>query len=141
MIRYEDLSIDPFGTSDELFKFLDLSSNTLVDKFIEEHTQTARKLKLTAKANKIDTTSKSETLTQDKDISYGRYTTFRNSKSAAFSWKKKMNREYILKVQSICKKPMHMLGYNPMTNIDKNIKDDDFPLIVKSSHDLWSTDL
>ena len=141
LIRYEDLSIDPFGTSDDLFKFLDLSPNKATEKFIKKHTQASRNLTLSERSNKIDNNLRPEKLTQDKAILYGPYGTFRNSRSTVFSWKKNMKSKDILHVQHVCRKPMKMLGYNPMINVAKNRDDDNFPLIVKSTQDVWSTEL
>ena len=135
LIRYEDLSVDPFGTTDDLFKFLDLSPNKLIEKYVEQHTQTTRNGALSTTTKKLDITSTQEKSMQDKSLPY---TTSRNSKVTAFLWKKKMKTKDILKVQRVCRKPMRMLGYNPMTNIVGNREDDDFPLIVKSSQELWS---
>ena len=141
LIRYEDLSVDPFGTTDKLFRFLDIAPNKLIEKFLEQHTQTTRNAEISTLAtNKIDTTAKDDKSQQDKsqqDKSLP-YSTSRDSKATAFKWKKKMKSKDILKVQRACKKPMRILGYNPMTNIVGNRDDEDFPLIVKSSEELWS---
>ena len=141
LIRYEDLSVDPFGTTDHLLKFLDLAPNKLIETFIEQHTQTSRNTTETSTitANAIDTTTtlKDEKSKQGSNsLPYG---TTRNSKSTAFKWKKKMKYKDISKVQKVCKKPMRMLGYNPMTDIIGNRDDDDFPIIVKSSQEIWSS--
>ena len=138
MIRYEDLSVDPFGTTDELFKFLDLSPNKLIEKFVEGHTQTSREGTLSTTTKSAYSTSKKLKPMQDNSLPYS---TSRNSKVTAFLWKKKMKSKDILKVQKVCKKPMKMLGYNPMTNINVNRENEDFPLIVKSSQEIWSTDI
>ena len=42
LIRYEDLSLEPFSTTDRLLEFLDLKPNKLIDQFLESHTKTKR---------------------------------------------------------------------------------------------------
>jgi len=42
LIRYEDLSLEPFATTDRLLQFLDLKPNKLIDQFLESHTKTKR---------------------------------------------------------------------------------------------------
>ena len=42
LIRYEDLSLDPFNSTDNLLRFLDLPPNRLIENFIEEHTMITR---------------------------------------------------------------------------------------------------
>lgn len=135
LIRYEDLSIDPFGTSDELFKFLGLPQYRLVDTFIEEHTRTLRSRSLPTNGDKITTDTAQEKAMQERSgANY--HSTTRNSKATVFLWKKNMRNEDISNVQRVCKNSMKMLGYNPMTNIDQNRVDDSFALIVKSPQQL-----
>ena len=127
--------MDPFRTVDNLLKFLDLTPNKLIESFVERHTQTLR----SDSDSSFTTTTASNTATTNKDGKNVAYSTSRNSKVTAFLWKKKMKSKDILKVQRVCKKPMRMLGYNPITNFVGYRDDDDFPLIVKSSEELWST--
>ena len=42
LIRYEDLSLDPFTTTDSLLEFLELKPNKLIEQFLESHTKTQR---------------------------------------------------------------------------------------------------
>ena len=132
------MSVDPFGTTDLLLKFLDLAPNKLIETFIEQHTQTSRSSleTTTMTTDRIDTTTSSKEENSKQSLPYG---TTRNSKSTAFRWKKKMKYKDISKVQKVCKKPMRMLGYNPMTNIVGNRDDDDFPILVKSAQEIWSS--
>ena len=136
LIRYEDLSIDPFGTIDNVLKFLGLPPHKLIETYIEKHTQATRSSLLLTTTNKISTSAGDEKAMQDKATPYN---TSRNSRATVFSWKKRMKYKDILKVQRVCRKPMRMLGYNPMPNISRSRKDDSFPLIVKSPQELWST--
>ena len=48
LIRYEDMSVDPFGTTDKLLKFLDFSPSNLIEKFVEGHTKTTRNSAISA---------------------------------------------------------------------------------------------
>ena len=129
MIRYEDMSVDPFGTTDKLLDFLDLPPNKLIENFLEEHTRTVRNTTL----------SSSHTIEeQPKKLGWRyQYSTLRNSMATAFHWKKTMRSEMITNIQTLCKKPMQMLGYNLMHNIPDNRYWDDFPLIVKTSKQIW----
>ena len=123
------MSVDPFTTTDKLLKFLDLAPNKLIETFLEEHTQTVRNTTLSS----IHTIEEAP-----KDYSWQyKYSTSRNSKATAFNWKKIMKSENIQNVQRVCEKPMQMLGYNLMQNIPENRYRDDFPLIVKSSKQIW----
>ena len=134
LIRYEDMSVDPFGTTDKLLKFLDFSPSNLIEKFVEGHTKTTRNSAISTENINSDTTPKS---TNSKHPKSEAYSTSKNSKATAFKWKKQMKSKDILKVQRVCKKPMRMLGYNPMPNIVENRNDDNFPLIVKTSKEVW----
>ena len=137
MIRYEDLSIDPFRTTDNLLKFLDLSPNKLIDRFIEKHTQAYRNSKISS------VKSMSRNVYSNKGSSKGRrlikhhHGTVRNSKATAFNWRTEMEDKAISDVQRVCHKPMRMLGYNLMTNISRNKYDKQFPLITKTSNEIW----
>ncbi len=42
MNRYEDLSLDPFRTTDQLLKYLDLNPNKLIESYLESHTNSKR---------------------------------------------------------------------------------------------------
>ena len=130
------MSIDPFGTTDDLLKFLNFAPNNLIEKFVEEHTKTIRSVTTSSTTNEGETTPKSSDSKRHKSDAYS---TSKNSKATVFKWKKKMKSKDILKVQRVCKKPMRMLGYNPMPNIIENRNDDNFPLLVKTSEELWSS--
>ena len=103
---------------------------------MEGHTQTSREGTLSTTTKSAYSTSKKLKPMQDNSLPYS---TSRNSKVTAFLWKKKMKSKDILKVQKVCKKPMRMLGYNPMTDIIGSRDDDDFPIIVKSSQEILSS--
>jgi hypothetical protein len=137
LIRYEDLCVDPFGTTDILLKFLDLAPHKLIEKFIEQHTQTSRNAG--ASSNKITSSNIDTIIPSSKKVKsmQNPYGTVRNSNVTAFKWKKEMEEKYISVVQGACKTPMMMLGYNPMKNITENKYDDNFPIIIKSSKEIW----
>jgi hypothetical protein len=97
-----------------LLDFLDIPLNKLIEKFIKGHTKV-----------------KSKHLRQEV------YGTKKNSKNMAFKWRKSIENEDILKVQKSCAEPMKKLGYHLMTNIPVNKNDDSYPLLVKSSKDVW----
>ena len=97
-----------------MFKFLELPRHELVKKFIEEHTQ--------SEAEIVES-----------------WSTVRNSKTRIFLWKKQMEDADIINIQNICKEPMEILGYNPMTNVDENKNDENFTIIVKSAQEIWPT--
>ena len=46
------------------------------------------------------------------------YSTFRDTKAAAFAWKGKQSMEEVLKIQSKCKKAMKLWGYNMIKSDD-----------------------
>ena len=75
LIRYEDLSVDPFGTTDHLLKFLDLAPNKLIETFIEQHTQTSRNTTETSTitANAIDTTTTLKDENSKNNINFLQY--------------------------------------------------------------------
>jgi len=42
LVRYEDLSLSPFEMTDDIFNFVGLERNKLIEQFLETHTQTTR---------------------------------------------------------------------------------------------------
>ena len=87
-----------------MLKFLDLSKNILIDKFIKEHTQ----------ANPEPSNA---------------FSTSRNSKNIAFGWRNTLSDNEIRKIQDMCIEPMNKLGYVPMKNITINKLDSSYQLI------------
>ena len=137
LIRYEDLSIDPFRTTDSLLKFLDLSPNKLIDRFIEKHTQTHRNSKRFFVKSMSRNVHSNKGSSKEKKLIWHKYGTVTNSKDNVFRWRTKMEDKAISDVQRVCEKPMRMLGYNLMTNINQNKYDNHFPLITKTSKEIW----
>ena len=106
MIRYEDMSVDPFKTTDKLLEFLNLAPNKLIESFLERHTQTVRNTNLSF-SHEIEA--------DPKEYSWRyKYSTSRNSRTTAFNWKKTMKLEDIQNVQRVSQIPMQMLGYNKL---------------------------
>ena len=140
MVRYEDLCMKPFVTTDKLLKFLDLAPSKLVERFLEQHTRSFRNATLPALPLADVQSITNQELSSQQFLQIP-YRTFRDSKATVFKWKQNMKKKDIIKVQSVCKKPMSMMGYNYMTNILVNKNDSSFPLIVKASDVIWSPDI
>ena len=71
-----------------------------------------------------------------KLIKHGHHTA-RNSTATAFNWRTEMKDKDVSDIQRLCHNPLRMLGYNVMTNIRQNIYDNQFPLIAKTSKEIW----
>jgi len=56
LIRYEDLSLRPYETVDQLLNYLELKPTKLIDKFLESHTLIQRsESSESGKKNLVDT--------------------------------------------------------------------------------------
>lgn len=84
VLRYEDLSVDPFSNAKELFEFYGLSFHSNVKNFLETHT---------------------------KNDFGGVSSTFRNSKAAPFHWRNDLDFEEVEEIQSVCSTAMRLWGY------------------------------
>ena len=113
LVRYEDLCLKPYEVVKRLMIFLDLSSKALITNFIDQHTQLEG--------------------TKEEDP----YGTKRNSKRTAFKWIKFLKTDHISSIQKACSAPIKLLGYNLMTNIAADKKNNDFPILVKAANELW----
>ncbi|XP_031777132.1 carbohydrate sulfotransferase 4 isoform X2 [Nasonia vitripennis] len=89
VIRYEDLSLDPYGHTEKLFKFYGLHFHEDVQRFLDTHTKT--------------------------DIG-GLSSTFRNSKAAPFHWRNDLDFEEVDEIQQECNIAMRLWGYNFAAN-------------------------
>lgn len=87
IVRYEDLSTDPFGATEDLFRKLHLDMNDNIDTFLEKHTN------LKKYANRY------------------KYTTYRDSKKIAFIWTHRLSRKEIDQVESTCSDLLLLGGY------------------------------
>ncbi|XP_059093759.1 carbohydrate sulfotransferase 1-like [Tigriopus californicus] len=124
LIRYEDLSVDPYENVDKIFEFLDLPQNSVVDNFIKTHTKTSRIAKVMPKGQ------------SGSKISVNPYGTYRDSKTTAFAWRKKMDINYIHHIQTNCKAPMDKAGYHLIETSEQR-DDPDFPVISKTAEEVW----
>ncbi|CAG2174582.1 unnamed protein product, partial [Oppiella nova] len=87
LVRYEDLSLNAIETAKRLYNKLDLHFNADIESWIESHTNDTTKLG-------------------------NPYSTVRKSKSAVFSWVKRLNATQIDTIQEKCTGVMDYLGYN-----------------------------
>ena len=83
-IRYEDFAKDPTSQSQQVLQFLGFQMHPEVSKFLESHT------------------------TQNIG---GVSSTFRDSKSAPYHWKKDLSFDKIASVQEKCGEAMRLWGY------------------------------
>ena len=119
--------MEPFKTTENLIKFLDLAPSKSIEAFLEQHTILSNDSMSFIKSN-------------DSDFSFDNeqtLSTFRNSKATVFKWKEEMKNEHIANVQSVCTNPMRELGYNIMAQIAKDKKDTNFSILVKSTSIVW----
>ena len=112
VVRYEDMCIHPHATITRLLNFLDLSGNTFIEKFIDQHTTVEQR-------------------------NGNPYSTRRDSKYTAFKWTKLLKSEEISGIQKVCSDPMKTLGYNIMQNIPVDKRNKEFSILVKSAQELW----
>lgn len=125
LVRYEDLSVDPYENVDKILEFLDLPQNSVVDNFIKTHTKTDRVVKIPQKGEirKVKT----------RVDPYG---TIRDSKTTAFAWRTKMDINYINRIQKFCDVPMTKAGYRLIDNVEQR-DDPDFHVISKTAEEVW----
>ena len=88
MFRYEDFSMDPYNNTENVFKFFGFTVHKRVTKFLDSHTKT--------------------------NIG-GVSSTFRDSKTAPFKWREKLNMSEVLEIQSKCTEAMELWGYKAVT--------------------------
>ena len=116
LLRFEDLSLNPFMIVSKLLAFLGLPWTPRIEKFIQTHT-----------------VSDSENSKLQRNDPYG---TSKNSSAVAFAWKVMMPFPKISSIQSVCKEPMEILGYQKY-NDSEDVKNSDLPLF-KTAHEVWS---
>lgn len=115
LLRFEDLSLNPNMVVNKLLSFLGLPLTPRIEQFIQTHT-----------------VSDSESNHQQRSDPYG---TSKNSSAVAFAWKTMMPFSKISSIQSVCQKPMDILGYK-MFNDSDELKYSDLPLF-KTAHEIW----
>ncbi|XP_053989311.1 carbohydrate sulfotransferase 5-like isoform X1 [Hylaeus volcanicus] len=84
VVRYEDLSVDPYKHVKELYNFYGLDFHLNVKKFLDTHTK--------------------------NDVG-GVSSTFRNSKVAPFHWRSDLDFEEVDEIQRVCAAAMRLWGY------------------------------
>lgn len=89
VMRYEDISLDPYRSVGELFAFYGLDVHSKVKEFLDTHT----------KANIGGVSS-----------------TYRDSKSAPFHWRNDLSFVEVDDIQSSCKKALQLWGYKKAMN-------------------------
>jgi len=104
LIRYEDLSLNPEETTQEMLKFLDLEWSPAMDNYISTHTSRDKtKYVKNKKTNKVMKTNNI-------------YGTTKNSTATAFAWVEKMPYSKIKYIEDACAEPMEELGYKTVKN-------------------------
>lgn len=91
IVRYEDIAIDPMEETRKIFNHLNLHFNQRVIKYIKSHTRLNGR--------------------QDR-----KYSTIRESKDVAFSWRQRLSNDEIISIDHICSKAMSMAGYETLNN-------------------------
>ncbi|XP_034185620.1 carbohydrate sulfotransferase 4 isoform X2 [Osmia lignaria lignaria] len=89
VVRYEDLSVDPYKHVKELYNFYGLDFHINVKKFLDTHTK--------------------------NDVG-GVSSTFRNSKVAPFHWRTDLDFEEVDEIQRVCAAAMRLWGYVMASN-------------------------
>ncbi|XP_012537540.1 carbohydrate sulfotransferase 5 isoform X1 [Monomorium pharaonis] len=84
VVRYEDLSVDPYRHVKELYNFYGLNFHVNVKRFLDTHTK--------------------------NDVG-GVSSTFRNSKVAPFHWRADLDFEEVQEIQKVCATAMRLWGY------------------------------
>lgn len=89
VLRYEDLAIDLFNKTGDIFRFFGLPFHQNVQLFLETHT---------------------------KFRNGDNFSTFRNTTSTPFNWMTKMNIENIRNIERVCESALDVWGYKVPTS-------------------------
>lgn len=89
VVRYEDLSVDPYKHVKELYEFYGLDFHANVKRFLDTHTK--------------------------NDVG-GVSSTFRNSKVAPFHWRADLDFDEVDEIQRVCEPAMDLWGYVMASN-------------------------
>ena len=113
-----------------MLDFLDLSKSRLVGEYIKTHTHKIKK-----NAHEKDESTEIywnpiANIWLHKNV----YSTFRDSKSHAFEWRKHIAPNDILETQEECKEPMAKLGYRQFSKISEDLLNDDYILMEPKSN-------
>jgi len=107
VVRYEDLSVDPYKHVKELYNFYGLNFHVNVKRFLDTHTK--------------------------NDVG-GVSSTFRNSKVAPFHWRADLDFEEVREIQKVCATAMQLWGYVMALN---STHQKDFDPITNYRLQLW----
>lgn len=107
VIRYEDLSLNPYNTTDDILKFYGLPFHRRVKEFLDSHTR--------------------------KNIG-NLMSTFRDSKRTAFRWMHKLSFSDIQRIQTNCAEAMSLWGYG-FVDDEQSLKNDTFNTLIPFSLD------
>lgn len=102
VIRYEELSLDPFNVTEEILKFYGLPFDRRVVKYLESHTK--------------------------QNIGH-MYSTFRDSSSTPFRWLHNLTYTEIDNIQRSCSEAMELWGYKEMEESDTGCINEFNPLM------------
>ncbi len=127
LVRYEDLSFDPYSVLDDLFEFLDLPRSAAIDRYIETHTHRKR-----AKKHKGKAMPKSKVMENP-------YSKYRDSKATAVAWRKKMDFGYMRRIQEKCAAPMRTAGYRTFASQAER-DDESLGVLTKDRKVVWPID-
>lgn len=89
VMRYEDLSVEPYMGVQDLFQFFGLDFHPSVQQFLDTHTK--------------------------MDVG-GVSSTYRNSKSAPFHWRQDLTHQEVKSIQHVCAQAMDHWGYLQASN-------------------------
>ena len=115
LVRYEDLSMDPYRNAQDILRFLDLPQDPRIEQFLEKHTKGDKKV---PKRN-------------------FNYNTFRNSSATAFAWRSKIDHDYSEEIQRMCKNLMEVLGYK-LFQSESELRDIQVNALSKTKKEIWS---
>ncbi|XP_066969768.1 carbohydrate sulfotransferase 1-like [Macrobrachium rosenbergii] len=105
IVRYEDLALNPYRVTREIFEFLNLPLVTELAVYIEEHT----------------TKQGQRTESGDSYTYAALFSTYRNSTATATSWRQSMAFGKVKEVQGHCRSAMSFYGYRTfLTPMDLN---------------------
>lgn len=104
VVRYEDLSLDPFNMTTDILNFYGLPFHESVHTFLTSHT----------------------TIHRGNIMS-----TYRNSTETVFAWRQQMSFKQIDRVQAQCEQALNLWGYKRILR-EEDLKSDSFNILSKS---------
>jgi hypothetical protein len=121
LIRYEDLSINPYDTVEKIIEFLDIPPRPeYIDKYLATHTGKERD----------EDSSKTKNNVKELSNPYG--TKRLSSETTAFKWRFSMEEEMIKSIEETCQVPMEKLGYAKYSINATNEE-----ILFKSPAEIW----